>query len=266
MFSYFGSKSKLINRYSPPCHDLIIEPFAGSARYALKYFDRQVVINDLSPTISNIWLYLTTATPEEIKALPELQKGESLDDCQQLAEVERHLLGFAVNRGCASPRKTMTQWCFDDGEIPRLKKKILHYLPRIAHWKVYRLCYTQLINRQATWFVDPPYQGEGFRYPATGAMDFAKLGAWCQSRNGQTIVCESGQANWLPFVPLCENKNMKQHRVYTELVWNSIRRKRTQRKRAACPAVHSCGKMAFPHSPAHGHCHLVSLAPRPVRH
>lgn len=44
MFSYYGSKSKIIRYYSEPKHDIIIEPFAGSAQYAFKYWDKQVTL------------------------------------------------------------------------------------------------------------------------------------------------------------------------------------------------------------------------------
>lgn len=42
MFSYYGSKSKIVNYYPPPKENIIIEPFAGSARYSLKYFDNPI--------------------------------------------------------------------------------------------------------------------------------------------------------------------------------------------------------------------------------
>ena len=40
MWSYCGSKSKLVKHYPTPKHNLTIEPFAGSARYALRYWER----------------------------------------------------------------------------------------------------------------------------------------------------------------------------------------------------------------------------------
>jgi len=46
MFNYYGSKSKIIHLYPKPIFNKIIEPFAGSARYALKYFDREVLLVD----------------------------------------------------------------------------------------------------------------------------------------------------------------------------------------------------------------------------
>ncbi len=44
MFSYYGSKSKIIKYYSTPKHDTIIEPFAGSAQYSFHYWDKQVIL------------------------------------------------------------------------------------------------------------------------------------------------------------------------------------------------------------------------------
>lgn len=37
MWSYYGSKTKLVDLYPPPKTDKIIEPFCGSAKYSLKY-------------------------------------------------------------------------------------------------------------------------------------------------------------------------------------------------------------------------------------
>jgi hypothetical protein len=55
----------------------------------------------------------------------------------------------------------------------------------------------------ATWFVDPPYQVAGTTAYKFGSktLNFQELGVWCQSRNGQTIVCENYGADWLPFKP-----------------------------------------------------------------
>jgi len=37
MFSYYGSKKKIVKYYPEPVHDVIIEPFAGAAWYSLEY-------------------------------------------------------------------------------------------------------------------------------------------------------------------------------------------------------------------------------------
>ena len=36
MWSYYGSKSKIINKYPEPLYGKVIEPFAGTARYAMR--------------------------------------------------------------------------------------------------------------------------------------------------------------------------------------------------------------------------------------
>ena len=33
-------------------------------------------------------------------------------------------------------------------------------------------------------------------------IDFASLSDWSKERNGQVIVCENGDADWLPFIRL----------------------------------------------------------------
>lgn len=61
MWSYYGSKSKIIDVYPPPEYDKIIEPFCGTARYALKYWDREVLLVDKYDVIVKIWHYLQQA-------------------------------------------------------------------------------------------------------------------------------------------------------------------------------------------------------------
>jgi len=45
MFSYYGSKSKIVDCYPAPRYDKIIEPFAGSARYSLKWWNREYALD-----------------------------------------------------------------------------------------------------------------------------------------------------------------------------------------------------------------------------
>lgn len=51
MWSYYGAKTNLVGYYPKPKYDRIIEPFAGSARYALKYFDRDILLIDKYPVM-----------------------------------------------------------------------------------------------------------------------------------------------------------------------------------------------------------------------
>jgi len=38
MFAYFGNKTRIAHLYPPPAQGRVVEPFAGSARYALMYW------------------------------------------------------------------------------------------------------------------------------------------------------------------------------------------------------------------------------------
>ena len=58
MFSYYGSKSKIVDYYPPPKHKRIIEPFAGSARYSLKYWQNDVLLVDKYEVVVNLWKWL----------------------------------------------------------------------------------------------------------------------------------------------------------------------------------------------------------------
>jgi site-specific DNA-adenine methylase len=45
-FTYTGGKYRLAPRYPEPRHNLIIEPFAGSAGYSLRHPEREVLLID----------------------------------------------------------------------------------------------------------------------------------------------------------------------------------------------------------------------------
>jgi hypothetical protein len=196
MFSYYGSKSKVIDLYPAPKCGRIIEPFAGSARYSLKYFDRDILLVEKWEIIVKIWRYLQQATPADIMSLPEPKYKESIDSFK-LSEGERLLMGFLVAPGTAYPQKIVQQF----SDIAAAKKKISSQLFKIKHWKIMQGDYSEIENQTATWFIDSPYQFGGDHYHEN-EIDFSVLGEWCKSRDGQVIVCENTKANWLPFWPI----------------------------------------------------------------
>ena len=216
MFSYYGSKSKLVDLYPAPKHGKIIEPFAGSARYALKYFDRDVLIVDAYEVVVKIWHYLQQASEADILGLPNLTYKQSTDD-YNLSEGERLLLGFLVARGSRRPAKVVQKF----SSVEQDKKRIAKGLYKIRHWEIELGSYENIPNQQATWFIDPPYQNvgkAGYNVNERGkAIDFPALGEWCKQREGQAIVCEVTTADWLPFAPLKEQRGQKL--TSTEAVW-----------------------------------------------
>lgn len=200
MWSYYGSKSKVVDLYPAPKYGRIIEPFAGSARYSLKYFDRDVLLVDKWEVIVKIWHYLQQATPSDIMGLPEPKYKESIEG-YNLSEGERLLMGFLVARGVRRPQKIVQKF----SDINSAKKQIAAQLFKIKHWQIRLGSFESVDNQEATWFIDPPYQMGGELYnicERDANIDFNQLQEWCKNRSGQVIVCENTKANWLPFWPV----------------------------------------------------------------
>jgi site-specific DNA-adenine methylase len=218
MFSYYGSKSKVVDLYPSPKFGKIIEPFAGSARYSLKYFDRDVLLVDKYDVIIKIWQYLQQASEKDIMSLPEPSYKESIEQFN-LSEGERLLMGFLVAGAVRRPQKIVQKF----SDIPRSKKQIASQLFKIRHWKFQQGDYRKIENEQSTWFIDPPYQFGGELYNVCereSKIDFQSLGEWCQSRNGQIIVCENSKANWLPFYPMREMSGA--YSKTKEVIWSNM--------------------------------------------
>lgn len=222
-FSYFGAKVSMAGRYPAPEHPVIVEPFAGSAGYACSYPEREILLYDKSPVIVGVWEFLIRATPGDILALPLDPAAAS-----GLSQAERDFIGFWWGRCGAQPYKSPAPW-MRSGRFPysfwgeKTRARIAGQVERIKHWRVATASYEDIPNRPATWFIDPPYQARGKRYPYGSAqMDYACLAAWVQSREGQVIACESDEAAYLPFrsaYALSTIKYRRQARTVQELVY-----------------------------------------------
>ena len=194
---------------------MIIEPFAGSARYALRWFDRDVLLVDCRPVVVKTWHYLQAASTADILGLPEPKPGDDWDKLR-LSEGERLLLGWLAGRGASHPRHSVQQF----SHFKRDKKSIAGQLYKIKHWTIQQGDYRDISNQEATYFVDPPYFCGGHSY-RTPALDYAALALWCKSRQGQVIVCENTKADWLPFHPLRDLHGAQADT--TEAIWSNHR-------------------------------------------
>jgi len=141
-----------------------------------------------------------------------------IDDFKYLSNVEKNLIGFCINSGSAQPKKTVAKYnCWN-----RTKSEIAKNLYKIRHWKVFCGSYLRIKNKQATWFIDPPYQYGGQWYQSSVSnkhINYKKLAIWCKTRRGQTIVCENVKANWLIFKPLIDLQGQL-HKT-TEAIWTN---------------------------------------------
>jgi len=145
MWSYYGSKSKIVRLYPPPLYGKNIEPFAGMARYSLRYFDRDILLVDKDPTIVRLWHFLQSCTVSDIFGLPDLTYKQSIEDCD-ISEDEELLLGFMVARGAASPQKIVQKF----SDIYYGKRRIARNLFKIKHWIIEMGDYREIVNEVAT--------------------------------------------------------------------------------------------------------------------
>lgn len=205
MFYYLGAKRTIAHLYPKPKFSKIFEPFAGTAAYALKYFDREVVLVDKYEIIINVWKYLQQSSEKDILSLPELKTYDSLND-HKLSETEKQFMGFIIADGLESPRINVSKFGNrHNDKVARRLKRISKELFKIRHWNFVHGDYQCLANVEVTYFIDPPYVKGGQDYIHSNKfINYQELAEWCQTRNGQVIVCEnSSSENWLPFIDLC---------------------------------------------------------------
>lgn len=112
-FSYYGGKWRdAVRLYPRPEHATIIEPFAGSAGYSLRYPDKAVILYEIDPVIIAVWRFLIAAKVSEILAIPDMPLDGTCDDLKVCQEA-KWLVGFWLNRGTSSPRKSPSKWMRD---------------------------------------------------------------------------------------------------------------------------------------------------------
>jgi hypothetical protein len=227
-FGYYGGKWRDATKHYPrPEFTTIVEPFAGSAGYSLRYPHRTVLLCEADPIIADIWRYLIRVNPKEILSIPDVPHDGSIDDLH-LCQEASWLVGFWLNRGTAGPRKRPSKW-MRDGIRPgsfwgdRVRRTIASQVRHIRHWKIFNCDFSNSpVPTAATWFIDPPYQKAGSHYKfGSSEIDYSELGVWCRSRVGQVIACENAGATWLPFRPLATVKTTRAAQRSKEVYWLS---------------------------------------------
>lgn len=201
-FYYYGAKWNVGNKiYPKPDHEVIVEPFAGAAGYASRYWKKKVILNDANPIIYSVWDYLIKSPSSEIRKLP-LQ----FEDVRELNihQEAKWLIGFWINHGSTAPRNKPSarmrgglrpnSWWGEN-----IRETLAMQQECIRHWKVTNKDYKDVENTKATWFIDPPYQAPAGKHYPFQVSSYEDLGNWCKNRDGTVIVCEKNGANWLPF-------------------------------------------------------------------
>ena len=198
-FSFYGGKWRIAPKYPAPQHDTIIEPFAGSAGFSLRYPHKQVFLYDIDPKICAVWDYLITAKESEILALPLLQESDHIDDFN-LPDEAGWLIGFNIGMGSATPQKKLTPFAVANKSWSGEKKhRIASQQKFIRHWKIKNEPYWLAPDIKAHWFIDPPYNNKAGSHYRHSDVGYGRLADWCRGRIGATVVCENTGADWLPF-------------------------------------------------------------------
>lgn len=225
-FPYYGSKWSIAKRYPYPKYDTIIEPFAGAAGYATRFYYKKVILNDIDPIIYCVWNYLINVSESEILSLPN--DVECVHD-HNICYEAKFLIGFWLSPGQANPAirgssfkaQNDKRWSKNSVWCEGVKERIASQLKYIRHWKLINDEYYHLENSCGTWYIDPPYHkaGKGYGY---NHIIYSALAYWCKERHGQVIVCEEEGADWLPFEKLLNGKASNK-KTTTEVMWTNVR-------------------------------------------
>jgi 16S rRNA G966 N2-methylase RsmD len=198
LFYYYGRKKQIARHYDSPAYDLIIEPFAGAASYALygSNWTRNVILIERDQRVAEIWRWLIESASEaSIKALPDLRVGERSTEFL-------HIVHAVTKMAFKYKRIKVTPVLERNWEIS--KRVMAASVHKVKHWKIIEGDYSLAPDVEATWFIDPPYKsapGDGYAH-GSSALDYFGLARWIKSRRGQVISCEGEFGDYLPFTPL----------------------------------------------------------------
>lgn len=221
-FTYYGGKWRLAERYGPPQHNHVIEPFAGSAGYSCFWEPKKVTLIERDPVVCGVWKYLQRATARELMRLPSNISG--VDELPaRVCQEARSLIGFWFNKGLKAPAIRRANWA----RHPRyaafywsetIKLRLASQVDRIRHWTIIEGEWDEAPDVRAHWHIDPPYHnlsGNRYRY---NHIDHEALAKWCKSRRGFVQVCEDIGATWLQFEPLTIVSTQRPRRYSIEAI------------------------------------------------
>lgn len=222
-FSYYGAKWRVSAHLPPPTHEVVVEPFAGSAGYSTRHHHLAVHLVERDEVIADLWDYLIHVKAAEVERLPITLTH--IDDLPpRLPSGAVSLIGFWLNHGAAAPCRKPSAWMRAGGHASsfwgeEIRHRIATQVDHIRHWSILCGDYTEAPDVEATWHVDPPYSTPAGRHYRHSEVDYQHLGEWCRGRRGQVVVCEQDGALWLPFSPPIDVKSTKG--TSREVLWVS---------------------------------------------
>lgn len=226
MFYYYGAKNQLRWHYPAPQHNLIIEPFAGSAAYSCHHLflnrNLTALLIEKDNRVVKLWKQILSMRLNDLKNYPVPKLGDHTDDF--------FIMTCATSNATARCKKLKYTKRIE--KIFKIQRtRLIRLFPIRSQIQIICGSYETIKNQRATWFIDPPYSlnspnkntlypnGDGYRSDCgASSLNYKQLSIWCQNRRGQVIVCEKNGASWMPFKLLRNNKNSL-NKVYKELIW-----------------------------------------------
>jgi len=209
LFKCYGSKWTASKRMPPPKHDILIEPFAGGAGYALRHADKRVVLAERDPHVRDLWTWLIgDATETLIREIPtSVPEGTDIRTLA-LDWGQRLLVKHWQRTNNVGDCWTISPWGNKPGQwTANTRARVASEVGAVKRWRILPCAaeaFRQMGQDKATWFIDPPYEfNYSYKQPP---IDYEKLGRLVQRLPGQKIACEArgkdGQVpTWLPFEP-----------------------------------------------------------------
>lgn len=209
LFKWFGSKWTASKHYPAPTHEVLFEPFAGSAGYGLRHHTKKVVLAESDVHIRRLWRWLISEAKEsDIRDLPvNLPEGTDIRTLG-LNMGQALLMKTWQRTNNVGDCWTVSSWGNKPGQwTENTRSRVANEFHLVKHWLVADDGLALMRNTvvPATWFIDPPYQ-HNYQYRAA-PLDYDGLAGLVDRLEGQVIVCEAacpktGQLpSWLPFEP-----------------------------------------------------------------
>lgn len=185
LFPYSGGKARLVP-YLPapaPGTDTIVEPFAGSAAYALSYAPKFVILTDINPLVRELWEWLIDeATEDDLLGLRQKlehlrQKGAKVD--LRTKNLPSPLLTLARLMVASVVKGQLSSWTLYPqhrssvdvlvGQLPYIKKSVFVVEPGNGGYEdafadAFMLQTSVHRKGRTCVFVDPPYIGTKANY------------------------------------------------------------------------------------------------------
>jgi len=215
LFKWFGSKWSASKYYPAPTHEIVVEPYAGSAGYSLRHADKRVSLAEKNQQVRTLWYWLIKEAREsDIREIPlNIPEGTDIRSLD-LSYGQSLLLKHWQRTNNVGNCWTVSPWGNKPGQwTENTRSRVASEFHLIKHWQIDCDAFNLFneaeefakTDEPCTWFIDPPYE---FNYQyRLDPIDYNMLASSINNLPGQIIVCEAicsktGKVpNWLPFEP-----------------------------------------------------------------